>query len=49
MGLTPLQIVLKMTQCEGNPVAKISDSKGKGMCKDEDYLRYLKKVYKIEV
>jgi nicotinate phosphoribosyltransferase len=47
LGHTPLQIVMKMTECNGNPVAKISDSKGKGMCEDEDFLKYLKKVYNI--
>ena len=44
----PLQIVMKMVELNGEPVAKISDSKGKGMCEDEDYLSYLKKVYQIE-
>lgn len=43
----PLQIVMKMTKCNGNPVAKISDSPGKGMCHDEAYLSYLKKVFEI--
>ncbi|MHA2280144.1 MAG: nicotinate phosphoribosyltransferase [Promethearchaeota archaeon] len=44
-GLTPLQIVMKITECNGRPVAKISDSPGKGMCKDEEYVRYLRKVF----
>ena len=48
VGVTPLQIVLKMTECNGQPVAKISDSKGKGMCRDEGYLTYLKSVFHIE-
>lgn len=43
-----LQIVMKMTECNGKPVAKISDSPGKSMCKDEQYLSYLKKVFKLE-
>lgn len=42
---TPLQIVIKMTHCQGSPVAKISDSPGKQMCKDDDYLSYLKQVF----
>lgn len=47
-GYTNLQIVMKMTRCNGQPVAKISDSPGKTLCTDEDYLRYLSKVFKIE-
>lgn len=44
----PLQIVIKMTQCNGQPVAKLSDSPGKGMCDDEKYLAYLRQVFEIE-
>jgi len=40
-----LQIVLKMISCNGNPVAKLSDSPGKGMCTDDSYVRYLKQVF----
>ncbi len=47
LGYTPLEIVIKMTRCNGQPVAKISDSPGKLMCKDEGYLAYLKSVFKI--
>ena len=43
----PLQIVMKLTSVNGRPVAKVSDSPGKGMCKDDAYLSYLKKVFKI--
>jgi nicotinate phosphoribosyltransferase len=48
LGIKPLSIVMKMTQCNGQPVAKISDSPGKTMCKDEDYLIYLKEVFNID-
>lgn len=48
VGVKPLQIVMKMVECNGNPVAKISDSKGKGMCDDAEFLSYLKRVYKIK-
>ena len=48
VGTTPLQNVIKMVRVNGNPVAKISDSPGKGMCEDNDYLTYLKTVFKIE-
>jgi len=47
MGVKPISIVMKMTQCNGQPVAKISDSSGKTMCQDEAYLSYLKKVFEI--
>jgi nicotinate phosphoribosyltransferase len=37
----PFNIVMKMTSCNGHPVAKISDDAGKGMCKDSTYVEYL--------
>ena len=37
----PLNIVMKMTECNGSPVAKISNTPGKGMCKDKVYEDYL--------
>ncbi|WP_207687198.1 nicotinate phosphoribosyltransferase [Desulfonema limicola] len=40
-----IQIVIKMTKCQGSPVAKVSDSPGKQMCKDSSYLKYLKRVF----
>jgi len=40
-----LQIVLKMIKCNGQPVAKLSDSPGKYMCEDEDYTAYLRSVF----
>lgn len=43
----PLQIVIKMTRCNGQPVAKISDTPGKSMCDDEKYLAYLRQVFNI--
>ena len=43
----PLQIVIKMMRCNGQPVAKLSDSPGKGMCDDEKYLAYLRQVFEI--
>lgn len=48
MGVRPLQIVIKMVECNGQPVAKISDSSGKGMCEDDEYLKYVKKVFKVK-
>jgi nicotinate phosphoribosyltransferase len=43
----PLQIVIKMVRCNGQPVAKLSDAPGKGMCDDEKYLAYLRQVFNI--
>ncbi len=42
----PLQVVIKMTRCNGQPVAKLSDTPGKGMCDDEKYLAYLRQVFR---
>ena len=39
----PLNIVMKVTRCNGQDVAKISDSPGKGMCKNQDYVDYLQR------
>jgi nicotinate phosphoribosyltransferase len=44
-GYKPLSIVMKMVKCNDQPVAKISDSPGKGMCEDPGYLDYLKSVF----
>lgn len=38
---TPLNIVMKVTTCNGHAVAKISDTPGKGMCKDIEWIKYL--------
>jgi nicotinate phosphoribosyltransferase len=45
-GFTAPQIVMKVVECNGKPVAKISDSAGKGMCEDPEFLEYLRKVVK---
>ncbi|KRG69665.1 nicotinate phosphoribosyltransferase [Pseudoxanthomonas dokdonensis] len=47
LGPTPLQIVIKMTRCNGQPVAKLSDSPGKSMCDDPGYVRYLRQVFEL--
>ena len=44
----PLQIVIKMTRCNGQPVAKLSDTPSKNMCEDEKYLAYLRQVFDIK-
>ena len=43
-SVTPLNIVMKVTKCNGQDVAKISDTEGKGMCKSEEYVDYLKRT-----
>ncbi|MHA1718996.1 MAG: nicotinate phosphoribosyltransferase [Promethearchaeota archaeon] len=43
-NLKPIQIVIKMTRCNGQPVAKISDSVDKSMCEDEEYIEKLRKI-----
>ena len=40
----PLNIVMKTTTCNGTDVAKISDTKGKGMCKNQEYVDYLQRT-----
>ena len=40
---TALNIVMKTTECNGMDVAKISDVEGKGMCKNPDYIKYVKR------
>lgn len=39
----PLNIVMKVTSCNGQDVAKISDTPGKGMCKNAEYVEYLQR------
>lgn len=39
----PLNIVCKMTECNGLPVAKLSDTPSKSMCRNNEYVEYLKR------
>ena len=48
-GFTAPQIVIKMVECNGKPVAKISDSPGKGMCLDSEFQEYLMKVVREKI
>ncbi len=48
LGYTPLQIVIKMVRCNGQPVAKLSDSPEKNLCDDTAYLAYLRQVFEIK-
>ncbi|WP_413623449.1 nicotinate phosphoribosyltransferase [Luteibacter sp. Lutesp34] len=48
VGPKPINIVIKMTRCNGQPVAKLSDSPGKSMGEeDPDYMAYLRKVFEL--
>ncbi|MBP5790372.1 MAG: nicotinate phosphoribosyltransferase [Neisseriaceae bacterium] len=47
MGHTPLNIVLKLVSCNGQSVAKISDSPGKIMTTDKTFLDYLKQTFGV--
>ena len=38
----PLNIVIKLQYVNGRPVAKLSDVHGKEMCRDEEYMKYLR-------
>jgi len=43
-GIDPLQIVIKMVEANGRPVAKLSDNPAKTMCEDEGFIKYLRSV-----
>jgi nicotinate phosphoribosyltransferase len=47
VGFKTLHIVMKLTHCNGQPVAKLSDSPGKTICDDMTFLAYLKQVFKV--
>ena len=44
-----LNIVMKVTRCNGMDVAKISDVEGKGMCKNPDYVDYLQRCIDLRM
>jgi nicotinate phosphoribosyltransferase len=48
VGLVPLNIVMKLTAANGQPVAKLADSPGKTMCSDETFLAYLRQVFAVQ-
>jgi nicotinate phosphoribosyltransferase len=47
VGLTPLNLVMKLVECNGLPVAKLSDDPGKTMCKNETFLAYLRQTFEV--
>lgn len=42
----PLNIVMKITKVDGHDCAKISDTPGKGICKNQEYIEYLQRCIK---
>jgi nicotinate phosphoribosyltransferase len=48
MGLTPLNIVMKLKQVNSQPVAKISDDPSKALGEDPVFLAYLKQVFDVK-
>lgn len=45
----PLSMVIKMAQCNGKAVAKISDEPEKAMCEDPLFLNHLKQCFGLDV
>jgi len=43
----PINIVIKMVECNRKPVAKISDERGKEICEDAEFLNRLKSTFGI--
>ena len=46
-GVKPLNIVIKLVECNGKPVAKLSDSPGKTICHDQAFVRALREAFDI--
>lgn len=47
LGHTTLNIVLKLVECNGQSVAKLSDSPGKTMTDNDTFLAYLRQVFEV--
>lgn len=45
VGPQPLNIVMKLVRCNGQPVAKLADTPGKTLCDDGTFLAYLRQVF----
>ncbi|MBS4429758.1 nicotinate phosphoribosyltransferase [Pectobacterium punjabense] len=43
----PLNIVIKLVECNGKPVAKLSDSPGKTICQDQNFVCELRKAFDL--
>lgn len=49
MGIEPLQIVMKIVECNGAPVAKLPDTAGKTMSNNLPFLQYLAQTFEREL
>lgn len=49
VGYPALQNVIKMVECDGQPVAKVSDTPSKSMCEDSEFQGYLTSVIRRDV
>ncbi len=47
LQVKPLNIVIKLVECNGRPVAKLSDSPGKTICHDQAFVRALREAFDI--
>ncbi|OAT53689.1 nicotinate phosphoribosyltransferase [Providencia heimbachae] len=46
-NVVPLNIVIKLIECNGKPVAKLSDSPGKTICEDDEFVNQLRKAFDL--
>ncbi|WP_406703031.1 nicotinate phosphoribosyltransferase [Sodalis sp.] len=46
-AVKPLNIVIKLVECNGKPVAKLSDSPGKTICHDKAFVRALRQAFDV--
>lgn len=46
-GVAPINIVIKMTACNGQPVVKLSDSPGKVVSTDQEYLAWVRNAFDV--
>ena len=46
LGVPTLDIVMKLVECNGQPVGKLSDAPGKMLCDDRTFLAYFRQVFK---
>ncbi len=46
-GAEPINIVIKMTECNGQPVVKLSDSPGKVVSTDQAYLAWVRQAFDV--